>query len=493
MISRKFLFLIAAATVALTSCNNDDLTIGQSLTDSTDKLSVTTATFPVTTRTVKVDSVIARTSDYYFGRVKDPETGAFITSDFMSQFHILETFELVKEDSIVSKENGQVVADSCQILVYLKSPSSFCDSLAAMKMKVTELASPVEENQEFYSNFDPEKLGYLRSDGLQKSKMFSWTDLSISDSERSSSDYYNHICIPINEPYTDKNGRTYKNYGSYILQQYYEHPEYYRNSEVFIRNLCPGFFFNITDGLGFHGQVPYTGLRIYYRALSNDSVYNTNITLAGTQEVLQTIRITNEEDKLTALAADNSCTYLKSPAGLFTEVTLPVDEIMKGHNGDSLLAATIAFQRINNDIQDKTALTVPQNVLLICKDSVDNFFADEALADNVTSFTATYSSSNENVYKFQNLTPLITHLAQLKTEGERHDPLWTTHNPNWNKMMLIPIHLDQVTTTSAYGVTSTTTIGIQHDMSISSTRLVGGSGSSYEPITLKVAFGKFAE
>ena len=174
MISRKFLFLIAAATVALTSCNNDDLTIGQSLTDSTDKLSVTTATFPVTTRTVKVDSVIARTSDYYFG----PETGAYITSDFMSQFHILETFELVKEDSIVSKENGQVVADSCQILVYLKSPSSFCDSLAAMKMKVTELASPVEENQEFYSNFDPEKLGYLRSDGLQKSKMFSWTGKS---------------------------------------------------------------------------------------------------------------------------------------------------------------------------------------------------------------------------------------------------------------------------------------------------------------------------
>ena len=491
MIRKKILFLIATLSVAITACNNDDLTIGESLTDSTDKLDVATATFPVTTKTVKVDSVLARTNDCYFGRVKDPETGAYITSDFMSQFHILETFQLIDKDSMVSKENGLVVADSCDILVYLSDASSFCDSLAAMKMKVTELATPVSEGGEYFSNFDPEKLGYLRNDGLQKSKMFAWTDFSISDSERSSSDYFNTIRIPINEPYTDKNGNTYKNYGSYILQQYYENPENYRNSEVFINNVCPGFFFAITDGLGFHSKVPYTGIKIYYRGISNDTVYNSNITLAGTQEVLQTVRITNEDDKLEALAADNSCTYLKSPAGLFTEVTIPVDEIMKGHNGDSLLAASLSFQRINNDIQDKTALTVPQNVLLICKDSVDNFFADEALADNVTSFTATYSSSGQNVYQFANLSTLITHLSQLKAEGEKRDSQWTRNHPDWNKMMLIPIHLDQVTTSSIYGISSTSTIGIQHDMSISSTRLVGGSENNYEPIVIKVAFGKF--
>ena len=476
--------------MALSACNNDDLTIGSSLTNDVDKLDVMAATFPVTTRTVTVDSVVARTSDCYFGRVKDPETGAYITTDFMSQFHILETFSSVKEDSILSKENGLVVADSCEILIFLEEASTFCDSMAAMKMRVSELSTPVEDGKNYYSNFDPVKLGYLRTDGLQKAKVFTWADMSTNTSSDSD---LKHIRIPINEPYTDKNGRTYKNYGSYILQNYYEHPENYANSEVFTRNICPGFFYEITDGLGFHGKVPYTGLQIHYRIVSEDSIYNTNIILAGTPEVLQTIRITNEQEKLNELAKDNTCTYLKSPAGLITEVTIPVEDIMRGHAKDSLLAASLSFQRINSEVTDNTALTIPKNVLLICKDSVDHFFAEDALADDVTSFTTSYGSSSQNVYSFADVSKLVTHLAQLKTEGEKQDPQWTANHPNWNKMLLIPVHLDQVTTTSIYGVTNTTTIGIEHDMSITSTRLVGGSASTGQPIELKIAFGKFKD
>ena len=478
--------------VALSACNNDDLTIGKSLTSEADKLDVTSAAFPVATRTVTVDSVVARTSDCYFGRIKDPETGAYITTDFMSQFHILESFELVDEDSIVSKENGQVVADSCELLIYLDEASVFCDSLAAMKMRISELAKPVEDGRYYYSNFDPVQLGYLRENGLQKTKVFTWADLISTNSQKSANDYHKHIRIPINEPYTDKDGRTYKNYGTYILQEYYRNPANFRNSEVFTQNVCPGFFYEITDGLGFHGKVPYTGLRINYRTISEDSIYNTNIILAGTQEVLQTIRITNEQEKLRELAQDNTCTYLKSPAGLFTEVTIPVDDIMRGHSSDSLLSASLSFQRINSTVTDKTALSVPSNVLLICKDSVENFFATASLADDVTSFTTSYAaSSSQNVYTFGALSPLVTHLARLKAEGEKTDAQWTAHHPNWNKMLLIPIHLDQVTTTSIYGISNTQTISIQHDMNITSTRLIGGSNSNAQAIELKVAYGKY--
>ena len=491
MIRNRILSGIAITVMALSACNNDDLTIGSSLTNDVDKLDVTAAAFPVTTRTITVDSVIARTNDCYFGRVKDPETGAYISTDFMSQFHILESFSLVEEDSIASKENGVVIADSCELLLFLDEASTFCDSMAAMKMQISELSKAVEDGKNYYSNFDPVKLGYMRADGIKKSKIFTWADMKINVS--TSDDELKNIKIPLNEPYTDKNGKTYKNYGSYILQQYYINPGNFTNSEIFINNICPGFFYEITDGLGFHGKVPYTGLQIYYRAITNDSTYNTNIILAGTPEVLQTIRITNEQEKLNELAEDNSCTYLKSPAGLFTEVTIPVENIMNGHAKDSLLAASLSFQRINSEITDNTALTIPKNVLLICKDSVNNFFAEDALADNVTSFTTAYSNSSQNVYVFSDLSPLITHLAQLKTQGEKTDPQWTAKHPNWNKMLLIPIHLDQVTTTSIYGVTNTATIGIEHDMSITSTRLVGGSASTGQPIELKVAFGKFKD
>jgi hypothetical protein len=493
MIRNRLFSGMAMIIMAFSSCNNsDELTIGSSLTSETDKLDITTATFDVTTRTITVDSVIARTGDCYFGRVMDPETDAYITADFMSQYHILETFTLTDEDSIVSRIDGQVVADSCELVIYLQNASTFCDSLAAMKMRVTELVTPVEDGHDYYSNFDPDKLGYLRHDGLQKTKMFTWADMISTETEKASENYFKHITIPVNQPYTDKQGVTYNNYGTYILQQYYRHPEYFRNSDVFIRNVCPGFFFEITDGLGFHGQVPYTGIQIHYRAVSKDSVYNASTTLAGTDEVLQTIRITNEQDKLDQLALDNTCTYLKSPAGLFTEVTLPIDDIMQGRTRDSLLNASLAFQRINNNITDKTTLSTPQNVLLICKDSVDNFFAEASLADNVTSYTASFSSSL-NQYDFTNISAMLTHLAQLKTEGLKTDPQWTIHHPNWNKLLLIPVHLAQVSTTSMYGISSTQTIAIEHDMSISSTRLVGGSENNTYPIQLKVIYGRFKD
>lgn len=477
--------------MALSSCNNDDLTIGSSLTSEADKLDVTTATFDVTTKTVNAGAVIARAKECYFGRVKDPETGAYITSDFMSQFHILESFLLADEDSVISKENGQVVADSCELHIYLQNPSSFCDTLAAMKMKVTELSTPVQDGINYYSDFNPDKEGYLRTNGLQKTKVFTWADMFSSNSERSSESYFNHITITLNQPYTDKAGNTYKNYGTYILQQYYRHPEYFQNSDVFTKNVCPGFFYEITDGIGFHGQVPYTGIQVFYRAISNDTVYNTTTTLAGTNEVLQTIRITNESEKLEQLLKDNTCTYLKSPAGLFTEVTLPIDDIMQGRSRDSLLAASLSFQRINNESHTKSTPAIPQNVLLICKDSVEHFFAESSLADNITSYTATYGTTNDNLYTFSDISAMIMHLAQLKSEGLKSDSNWIQNHPNWNKLMLIPIHLDQVTTTSAYGISNATDISIDHDLSVSSTRLIGGSENPRQPIQLNVIYGHF--
>ena len=60
------------------------------------------------------------------------------------------------------------------------------------------------------------------------------------------------------------------------------------------------------------------------------------------------------EDSIKALedlVNDNSCTYLKSPAGIFTEVTLPVDEISQAHANDSLLSVSVTFNRQNSNVE----------------------------------------------------------------------------------------------------------------------------------------------
>jgi hypothetical protein len=92
--------------------------------------------------------------------------------------------------------------------------------------------------------------------------------------------------------------------------------------------------------------------------------------LAGTREVLQTTHITNDTQSLQQMAAETQHTYLKSPAGLFTEVTMPVTQIKENHVGDSLLAAKLTFQRLNSQRSDNRLLAIPKTLLLVQKDTL---------------------------------------------------------------------------------------------------------------------------
>jgi hypothetical protein len=185
------------------------------------------------------------------------------------------------------------------------------------------------------------------------------------------------------------------------------------------------------------------------------------------------------------MAADNSCTYIKSPAGLFTEVTLPVNDIISGHENDSLLAAKISFQRINNATKSEHALDVPTYVLMLPKDSLYTFFEHNSLTDNKISFYTTYSSSS-NTYTYNNISSLITFLNYKRNTGRNADPHWEERHPDWNKVVLVPVSLTNVTVNS-----SVQTTDVSHNMGITSTRLVGGSNNPHSPIQVSVVYGQF--
>jgi len=483
----------ALALVAMSSCDNDELNIGQSLTNENDKLIVSQAEYAVSTRTIMADSVLSLAADCYLGRVRDPETGADVTSEFTTQFHILESTFLYPEEKVLSRYNGRAAADSCDIILYLSSPSQQDDSLQAMKMRVMELASPMEEGHRYYSNYSPVKEGMLRNGGICQSKVFSYANLDESDNIRTDDDYMNCIRIPLNQPYTGPDGVVYKNYGTYLMHQYYDHREYFANSYTFAHQLCPGFFFQITDGLGFHSKVTNIGLRTFYTAQGDTSVLHPRLILAGTREVLQTTLVTNDSQTLTKMASETQHTYLKTPAGLFTEVTLPVKDIKQTHENDSLLAAKLTFQRLNSQSTDNRLLAIPQTLLMVQKDSLHNFFEQEKVPDNITSYYSGYnkpipttnSYQNTNTYTFNNLSSLITTLWHQHEEGLKNDPNWEANHPNWNKMVLVPI---TYTTASS---SSTTLASIHHDMSLTSTRLVGGADNPYDPIRISVVYAKF--
>ena len=491
MKTRSLAALLLLITI-LTACDDTTESIGASLTDNMDHLQITTDTFSITTRSIVADSVLSRNTTGYLGKIKDPETGAYITGDFMMQFNTLEDYFFPTKDSIESKDElGNVYVDSCEIRLYYDD--FYGDSLAAMKLSVYELAKPYEEGQNYYSNYDPFEQGYIREDGIVKSKMYALTNMGLSDSLRKSSSYSPNIRIPLNDPYTDKDGKTYKNYGTYILQKYYENPEITKNSYNFIHQICPGFYVKIQEGLGSMATIYNSQLNLYFRYRSKytrdnttkDTTYVGTTTFAGTEEVLQHTHITNDKQTISTLAADNSCTYLKTPAGIFTEMTLPVDEIVYNHENDTLNTAKITLSRINNNTHGDYTLSTPSTLLIVEKDSMYTFFESNKIADNKLTYLSTFAN---NGYTFNNISALIRHMAEAKEKGLQSNPNWLALHPDWNKVVLVPVSTEYVTVGQNQVLAK-----VSHDMSMTSTRLVGGSANPNQPIRISVIYSKFSD
>lgn len=466
--------------ITIASCDDTTDSIGNSLTDNMDMLKVTTDTFNVATRSIVADSVLSRSTTGYLGKIRDIETGNYITGDFMAQFSTLENYKLPEKDSIVSLQDGEVIADSCSIRLFYTD--YYGDSLATMNITAYEMNEPMKEGVKYYSNFDPIAEGLIRNDGMKVNKTYTLTDLSISDEDRADeSSYTPNIKINLNKPYTDKNGVTYNNYGTYIMRMYYEDPDRFKNSYNFIHEVCPGFYFKTNDGIGSMAYITVSQLNIYFRYL-NDSTYVGTTSFSATEEVLQTTNISNDKQNIADLANDNTCTYLKTPAGIFTEITFPVDEITENHSNDTINTAKISLTRINNNTHDEYSLSAPSTLLMIPKDSLYTFFENGDNVDYKKSFIATYSSST-NQYTFNNISGMITYMADIKKKGLAENSNWLNEHPDWNRVVVIPV---SVTTNSSSQI-----VKIVHDMSLTSTKLVGGSENPYEPIKINVIYSKF--
>ena len=467
---KKFLFVIITILL-LTACDENTLDLGTSIVPNIDEVDVAADTFNITSKTLKVDSILARTGTGYLGCFRDPESGAYITQNFLSQIHMLEDIKL---DSIENmyKEDGKVIADSCFVRLYIDG--FYGDSLNQMKMTCYEMEKPLEENIKFYSNFDIEKpsSGYIREDGIKVDRVWTVDDLTFSDSIRSQA-FGRFILTSLNNEYKDKNGNVYNNYGTYLLRTYYEHPEYYKNSYEFIHNVCPGFYFKTTNGIGTIAKIKLSDVNIYYRYHRADTLQNRAVIFYGTNEVKQLTNIQNDEKRLNEMVNDNSCTYLKTPAGLVTEITFPVEKIFDGHENDSINVAEFTLSRYNNTVDSKYALTAPSTIMLIQKDSLKNFFEGSKIIDGETSFLAATSAS-KNTYTFNDVSSLLTIMRQAKKNG--------TASNEWNKAVLIPV---VVTYNTSEVITN-----VRHEMDMHSAKLIGGDENTHDPIRMRVIFSK---
>lgn len=467
---------IALLTAAILSCSEDTSTLGYSLTSDVDRFTIETDTFDITTRSIAAGSVLSRNAYSYLGRIKDPETGTYIKCDYTMQFSLLESEvnSLFKSsESIFGRdENNQPIVDSCNVHILINTYQG--DSLTAMKLALMELNKPMKSTDAIYTDYDPEAAGIVRTDvgAVRSEKVYSASDLTLSDSMRNvyrTGKYFAYVKVPLNKEYIDKDGKKYNNYGTYIMRKYYENSSYFKNFNSFIRNVCPGFYIKSTDGQGIIIEVAFTQLNIYYRYKSDDVVYSASCSLNSTDEVLKATHISYDKTGIDKLVENDTCTYLKTPAGIYTEVALPIDDIKKGHENDTITSAKVTFTRMRprSDLSE-VILEEPTQVLLIEKDSLKSFFEDNGTPDNMKAYLATYNS-NQKTYSFNNLSYMINRMYARKGQSE-----------NWNKAVLIPVEVQSNS--------SSTASGIANEMNVNSIRLVGGAANRHAPIRMSVIY-----
>ena len=460
----KYLYIFILSAL-IYSCDDNTTGIGDSTIAAGDSIPAGAATYYANSRSILADSVFARTNTAYLGKYTDEQYGEF-SADFIAQFNCIDDFEF-----------PETLQEITELQLRMYYGSFFGDSLNPMRLQVDTLCNiiPEKDLSTFYTSVNPNKYYNAQSQPLAR-KAFAAKGSSANDTVYTSTDSYGYTTYL---EYYWQNVKLPTSLGKYMYSKYQEDKNNYKNSENFIKNVLKGLYVHCTHGNGTILYIDdmhlYLGFTYLVESSSGkvDSLVNGLTTFAATKEVIQANRFQNS-DRLKELANETNHTYIKSPAGIFTEVTLPIEEIAERHQRDTLNAASITFTRYNEKTESKYSMDIPQYLLMVRKCDMYNFFEKNKLYDGETSFLAEYVSSGEtaNTYSFNNIAPLITYCMKEKAQGKNDE--------DWNKVVLIPVK----TSTDSSG----NIIAIKNSLNMEGACFVGGEKNLLE---MQILYTKF--
>lgn len=505
----KYLGTLLCALLLIIGCDDNTGSLGMDMLPDSDLMTTQTKIYNINTRSIAVDSVFAKTSTGYVGKFTDPDFGYYEAS-FLTELNCTDNFKfpaVYKFDAATQTASGSMAGDSivaAELVIYYTN--WFGDSLNACQVSVYELDKRLEKNR--YTNINPEKY-YDKSDkeSLIGRTTFTAYDTSVPDSVRYATDSYgNHTYYPnVSFPLS-------KEYANNILKLNREHPELFKDADTFIDNIFKGV--HVKNDLG-DGTILYIdrvdmrmmlcqhytdslGVKLSKKDGKDSLAYSYYTVFSSTKEVIQANHFFNDE-LIAMKVAEEEHTYIKSPAGIFTEATLPYDIIHKDLVGDTLNAVKLTFNNYKQENDYKYSMDAPSNVLLIRKTDIKEFFENNELTNNITSYTATHNAVATNTYTFPNIARLITTCINEKEEAKQAakalagssfnestwETEWQAENPDWNKVVLMPIVMVYEST----GGYNSTLTSIQNDLKPSYAKLKGGPKGS--ELQIEVTYTSF--
>jgi len=393
---KLFILGIVAGIMFLSSCNDDMGLVGPSMQPEEDTPTIRTDTFKLKASTVLLDSIYAKTATGLLGELYDPLFGN-LKADFICQFYIQENFKFRQEPI-----DGKI--DTVGLILSFPRSSWIGDSLAPMQATVYPVVKPLE--RKYYTNINP--ADYVNMQQPLGMQAYTARDMSISDSAYINSNFSPSVSILLPNEIGE---RFYKasmdGSGAFANQD--------RFNEFF-----PGLYVTNTFGSGsilvINDSRLYFSYRYYTERKSTgvkDSVVTMYELFPVTKEVIQMNRMQNADlDKL--LAPNDDYTYLKSPAGVATRLTIPTKEIIEKVK-DRRINTFFHQLKVMPQNDWKYALAPPTYVLMLPEDSAKTFFEKGKIEDNITTYLGTYNSTSL-AYTFNDVSGNLANLIKYQMQ-----------------------------------------------------------------------------
>ena len=538
--------LIALLAITFFGCDDNTAGLGLGMFPGSDQnINGRLTTYDVTTESVAAGQIYAMSNIGYVGKFTDDVFGTY-QAGFLSELNCTKgmtfpgvyngtafdsnnkpTRTMVGEDGDAKdKEDiefvykgkegeSEIIGNIHTIELYLWYSSYFGDSLTASRLSVYELGGEnkktLDKNNAYYTNINPDE--FYDPQNILGTKAYTAVDLSVKDSIRKLSTYvpsvhvsFNHdAAIRIGKEIIKEANKSGINFDRDKLKEafkgIYVKSDYGDGTILYIDDVQMNVVYKC------YAVDSITGLKLKKKVLEEgettprDSTYYGYRMFNSTREVIQANGLDNDPDVIEERIKDSDLTYIKSPAGIFTQITIPVSEIAEKLQGDTLNAVKLGIPIYNETNEKKFGMTKPRSVLLIRKKYKDTFFEKNQLSDGTISSLFDYSNNTLSFtqYTFNNITQMINNcLADGEREAaEKALPItFKVINPetgieetkiadtiekweelsDWNKFILIPVLVtkDASSSNSYYG-TSAHIISIQHDLKPGFVRLKGGT------------------
>lgn len=409
---------IAFFAVVFVACDDDLGQLGESIQPKDDDINAKGDTISLKAATYSFeDSVYARTVNGLLGEYIDPVFGK-VKSDYMT--------ELFCPDSMGFKNpnNKKITIDS--VLLKTEFIDFTGDSVAPMGLSVYEVTEPLKAF--FFTSVDPAK--YTSN----MSKLLGQNIFSIQDLPDTVISGYHLRTIS-----TQLN----LSLGERFYKEWVDSKGTFKDSDT-MSKFFKGIYVTTTFGSGTIISTEQTAFSIYYtyqiRNVANtaDSAAVGIFSLPVTPEVIQMNRVKNSLPS-GMLGQSDVQTYLKTPAGVYTELTIPLKDIMNSVGKDRVLNAANFKIKGFTEQEEKSGLIRPSYVLVINKDSLTNYFYDQRYsASSKTAFVVSRNTTS-NTYDLGNLAYVINYYTDYyKNQAELPDL----------KYLIIPVNVTASTTTS---------------------------------------------